>query len=1728
MTKKNSTKYLDEFKRKIINENEKEYKFPISLLLFKVLFYVKDTKLINCAIDILYKLNNAKKIFYFNMDNLVIMPSNIEYDKFIDIKNIFIKIIQNLKNIILIQRLDKNTISECSKLNENIQILLKKLFNDIKWIKETNALNIDEDMILEDSIENQKDSDDSSFESNESKIDEVDDDKESKNQSDKDEEEEDKKKDSKKLKKSDYSLNKSKNNSIIKTNLNKEKIFSFDSKKNSEEDNIIDTSLKNNKIKKIDSNDGDYYLNEYDHENLMTYQQTLYNLDFISFINDYFTYIETEIRSELTGDLFCVEETLVSLYKILVVFISDNERNQSIIKNRLYLYICPLKIKNISSSLLKSLNYFLYHLIYNLGNKKDYEKISHIDIVVDRLYLLHQLDWNLHKKVMPYLVNTLLIFFEYSSPEYIYLIFQLIDDIKNIIITDIINNKYDNNSILILTKLLEFIETELLKKESKEYRIRPLLSMTNIIKAFPIMIKYLTPKSKYETNNFKFSKPLILITNLLSEFSELYYKNDFDENKLVILDALLFFCNKMSLKDDFIYKNKNSKKIYYKYFNEFLGISLPKLYILLNDSGVPETSQQIIEKVNEFYEYIYRLLLFNKDEKIFLEEKHEEFLQILLALMGDSLTNLQKIDEELKYFDKYSSSNIYFSRTLNKSALKEKIKNLSRPSHKRLLFDQKLLDKKTLITFEQKEMYEKFRKMAEKQIVSERRDYIIKLFDFFKFINENNNKDFINNSDINFYIDYCQTFTKHYEKNLLKNQFFFFYWTNIHLMLFKKKEECFDEEKAKYNKEFFNDLSLIEFTIERFENINLYYNNYENLLYIKFLDSYLYELDEQNKAKILLMLIEKPESANLFHLMNNILNNFYSEMKKDFKGKKIIKEGDIYKCPSSVFEKDICEYNIVLEFLLHLSENNDIIKNKMKDYLRLQYNNTNNHNFLFILSKILESFGNENYKQIFRKKYYSFIITIIEFITKCCYGPAKENQDYIVKKTKTIDFIKFILKDMNYGTKKNGYGKKDKNKLDDNENEVNSNNSFSVYPDERKKLSYLKYKLLVLLNALTIGRKKGDKLFDSIHQKITFEVLTSVLIETHKEIVIEKKAQRNPINFTFEEKMLSRMNDLNSYLYGEEKSVGYNFIILEIGTYAFILINIYLENLARPLDLKTRDKIINLKQRLRKNRCEEKSKNVFKNLKDFWENLIICFKKILNLFGNCTLQNSNYEDFDSFDKAYSFYFEYTPNIEILYNDKIFKYYIRLSPICKCLTREMKDEFHANLDRSSAKTKTEYLFNKVEFYRYQLIMNKKILDAFSTAPILNLFFNHYKFYREIFLIMAIIINLLLFMSYYRTNDDEEIVTLKTRNLQFDYGFLYKKKYIKSTRITFFVFTIIELVFAALILVNYLIFRVSYFLYFKGNDEEVEEKEEKEEEKEEDKRERLSNLAKNGEILKYIFERLGNVLLNIIKDIKLIYHLLLLGVIIITLATKNYKILSILLIDIIERSSTLKCIVKSFWIPRVQIIVTLVLFYLVAYYFIIFIYLFIPDSLPYKDCLKFSNCYFILCDQTIKNSNGIINYLTEDGLYTSKTLWENPRFWIDNWFAIFDLILVIQMFCGIIIDTFLSQRENNKEIEEDKNNVCFICGLKKAELNKYYSNSEKGFDEHIKLDHYLWNYMFAIFNVTVGDESPLLFLDDIIKDGYKNKIYSTWVPYKKCLKKFECHLNIEENNENEGEV
>ena len=1709
---KNSTKYLDEFKNTKYNGKE----ISISLFFFKLFQNVDSENLKNLALQIIFKLNSSKQLFYFNIKNIVIFEDEEEFTKFIEIKNIFIHLIELVKYINLIHRLDKNSIILYKKFNEQIQNLLRKLFDDERWNKENNSLNKNEDFKFEDSIGLPKDS----FEEEVDKESEILDEdskeiiKESQSEENKEllnnleNSEEDSKKKSKNssFKKLCSSVDISENEG------NQSHIFSFTSKNKTEEP-IVESSSKdkNSKTSKKEINsitkEEDYFLNDYDEENLLIIQQTLLNLDFIYIINEFFTNVDRlfDTQLELVGDLNCIEETFITIYKILFVFFNKNEKNKSLVKDQLYLYICPLKIKKISSKLLYSINYFIFHLVNKIETKSDYNKINNIDIVINNLFFLHQLDWNNHKNSIPYLLKALLIFFKFSSFEYIGDIFQLLEDILKYALEDIKNGNNNNNSLMILSKLLLFIEEERIKQFQKEYSNRPLLSMTNIIKIFPTLIKL-------EIKNLKFSQPLILITNIIYDFFD-NYKSDFEKSKLEILDSILLFCNKIVVKDSFIYKNSNANKMTIKYFNIFMGISLPKIAILLSLSGISEEDCSIIfESSNKFYQKIYQLLILDDKMKIFLDKENQEEIEAILGIV--SLSFLEKIVEKIKLFER-SSNELKRVRTWNRKELKKKYNSNARRASKKMFLEKDWFDKKISI-FVKKEENEQFHEIAQNEINGERRNYIMQLFQYFKLNNNNYNE----NENLSLFTSYCNSFTQHYKDNLLKNQSYFFYWTNIIMMQYNAKEEIFEENETKYNNEFFNDLSIIDFTIERFNYINLYYFNYENLLYFKFLNCYLYKLDENNKANLLLKIIEKKESKNLFHLLHNIFNNLFNEIKSDIKEDD--PDGEFTNYLSKSFENEIDKYEEVLKFLCNISDNNEIIQNKMKDYLRVQYNNTKSHNFIIILSNILEIFT-KNDNSRFIPKYYSIVISIIEFITKCCNGPCKENQDCVVKETHILLIIEFILKKLNYRTKKhyddglNQQDTGDKGENEENENiMIYTSRPINVKPEYRKKLSYLKYKLLVLLNILTLGRKKGDKIFGDINQIIGFELLASVLVETYKEIIIENNAQENPDNLNFEEKMLSRMN--NSDFFKDKKENEDRFIIFEIGTYAYILINLYLDNLTRHINEEMHKKISGIRERLKKDKCKLKSESIFKTFIDYQKCLLKCIKILLNKCGNCLLPTRNEGDFylkDSFIHAYSFYFEYTPHIEILYNDKIIKYYIRLSPICKCLTPEMKEEFHESLDRTSAKTKTEDLFNKVEFFRYQLIINKKIIDAFSSAPILDLFFNHYKFYREIFLIFAILLNLLIFSSYYRTNDYIENVTLKTKNLDFDYGFLYNKKNSRPTKIVFFIFTIVELIFACLILVNYLIFRVSYFLYY--NDD----KEREDEKKIEDKKKKLLNLSKNGELNKFIFERLGNFLLNLLKDGKLIYHLFLLLVILVTFFSQKYKILAILLIDIIERSSTLMCIVKSFWIPRIQIIVTLFLFYLVAYYFIIFIYIFLPDQLPSYDCFRFSNCYFTLCDQTIKNSNGIINYLTEDGLYSSTTLWSNPRFWIDNWFAIIDWTLVIQMFCGIIIDTFLSQREANKEMEDDKNNVCFICGLNKNELNKCYSGSEFGFNEHIRLDHYFWNYMFAIFNVTLDDNPDIIVLDKIIKEGYENKQYSSFMPYKKCLKQNQKKENEEED-------
>ena len=1678
----NENKYIKKFKKQWnISDN-------ISNFFFKFLQVIdNNTELIDLIMKIIYKLNNQKKIYYRNVCNYVLFQKNEDFEKFFKIKELFVNIFETLENINLLKRLDRTSFGLFDHLNFYFESLIKKIFEEEKWRHNNNILYSYEEIKLEENDINNNSSSDFLIES-----------------------------------------------------------FKFEENPNETNKNIKSDIIKKSE-KNINKKLGPFL--EVDDEenstaNLLIVQQTLYNLGFMTIINDFFKYIQwiiEENTNKLQHNLNSIEQILISIYKLMVLFIYKNSKHKKIINDKLFLYIYPLKFKNKTVNLLYFIGYFLLNLLFNYETMNHSSQMKNIEKKISMLSELNDLKWENYKTIIPFFVESFKTIIIFGGAKYAAPLFQIINKILDVLIDEKDNEERTNNDLISIVNILEFIIIEQDKRTKEENR-NPIINLDKLVSLFLNIIKKLNPES-INLSNLKYSKVLVLVTNLIYKNMHLY-NNEFLSNKKLnpnLAKCLSNFCDNLNLKDSLIYKDNNSDL---KYFNEFIGISIPKMYVILSQSDKKNTlkigdkGKHILNVIKKFYQIILDYIMKKKknpntqvDVKLFMSKNNKDEIK-------DLIKNISNV--EFKYmkivFDKIEKNGLFYIEENNTSENNEKkndllITILNDKEEKKIEFGEMWSKIQLKIIFCQG--FEKFQRIVKEEISNERKNFIKSLLKYCE--SEKSDKEVIIDKNlveynknlkpnITFFTTYSKYFVRYYGNDLInnKNEIYFYFWTSIFLMEYNEKRNCFDENKAKYNKDYFNK-DIIKFTLKQFHNINYASSNYENLLFLKFFNSYLCELGGKAKENCLLQIANSSEAENLFNLIRYILDKLSNEINSEInKASNRTKFQDIFDSNSNIkkdeekrlyfhsnlFEISLDEYIQALEFLIHFSENNQ----RMKDYLRYQNNNNSkNHNFIIILSSILESFiqdENHNNKNLI-DKYFNIIIKILECITKCCNSSSDENQDCIVKETNLLKFTKYILDNITYRQKKYFFNDffSENDKVSKEDSEINNNKNLieclSIGLD-RKKLSYLKYQLLFFLSVLTVGREKNDKIYELIHQIIAFDTLVNVIVETYKEILIEKDCQYNPESLNFDENMLARNNNPEyQNLANWDDTIGdENFIIFEIGTYSFLLINIYLENLTRPEDIDIYDEIITIKNKLREEKCKVIEKSIFDASIKFFK----CFGKIFKKLFSCSSGKNKNEDFNlpnSFANAYKFFFDYTPEIEILFKGQIIKYYVKLSPICKCLTREMKEEFNKNLDRTSTKTKIECLFNNVEYFEYQLNNGKNRMDAFQKHPTLDLLFNQYNFYMDVFYIISILLNLLLFSSYYRTNDDTGKVEKFSENFKFRYGLLYRKSNIIVTENIIFYLTLVETIFGCLILINYFIIRIPYLTFYKNSifydeDENIY-----------DGNDNIPEYIEETDKYYYI-KKVISIIINIFSDTKLMFHLLLFIICLFSLFI-DPRFITALLIDVIKKSKFLMMITIVVWESKMQLLALIFLFYLIAYYLIIFIYMFIPDQALNYHCFSFRECFFTLCDQTIKNSNGVINYLKEDGLYSADSLWTNVRFYTDNLFAILEYFIVLQIFTAVIIIGFTLKTKENNKIEKDMNNICFICGLKKSELSKYYN--KLGFNGHIKLDHYLWNYMFAIFNVTKKDEKNLISLDRLIYENYKKKIFKTWIPFQTCKIKSE---------------
>jgi len=104
-------------------------------------------------------------------------------------------------------------------------------------------------------------------------------------------------------------------------------------------------------------------------------------------------------------------------------------------------------------------------------------------------------------------------------------------------------------------------------------------------------------------------------------------------------------------------------------------------------------------------------------------------------------------------------------------------------------------------------------------------------------------------------------------------------------------------------------------------------------------------------------------------------------------------------------------------------------------------------------------------------------------------------------------------------------------------------------------------------------------------------------------------------------------------------------------------------------------------------------------------------------------------------------------------------------------------------------------------------------------------------------------------------------------------------------------------------------------------------------------------------------------------------------------------------------------------------------------------------------------------------------------------------------------MINIVSGIIIDTFATLRMGEKMYIDDTQNICFICGYTREELDMV-SDQADGFDHHIKKEHYQWYYLFYIAYLRDKPETEFTGLESYVSEKIEND-YISWMPCHQAI-------------------
>ncbi|KAF7730560.1 hypothetical protein EC973_001941 [Apophysomyces ossiformis] len=164
-----------------------------------------------------------------------------------------------------------------------------------------------------------------------------------------------------------------------------------------------------------------------------------------------------------------------------------------------------------------------------------------------------------------------------------------------------------------------------------------------------------------------------------------------------------------------------------------------------------------------------------------------------------------------------------------------------------------------------------------------------------------------------------------------------------------------------------------------------------------------------------------------------------------------------------------------------------------------------------------------------------------------------------------------------------------------------------------------------------------------------------------------------------------------------------------------------------------------------------------------------------------------------------------------------------------------------------------------------------------------------------------------------------------------------------------------------------------------------------------------------------------------------------------------------------------------------------------------------------CGSLLECFITVLSHGVRSGGGIGDILEPD-------VAEEVRGWrivFEMSFYLVVVVFLLNAIFGIIFDTFGHLRDERSSIQQDMNNSCFICSIPAVEFQRH---AKKGFEQHIRNDHNIWQYLFFLVHLKNKDRTEYTGPESYVAACLKDANYS-FFPINRAL----CLRQVDENDE-----